>query len=140
MEDIDSYHYNIDKVAFIELNLRQIKGYVATELDTKNYRIIVKNWSYHRMMYTVRRFNVKFKNTYIKLYPTKYFSIDGFCVSSKEFKILNVSKNIMKDNIEKAIFKIIKECSFHIKQSGIKLHFTNKNTNTIFFIVNNKIS
>ncbi|CAB4384289.1 unnamed protein product [Rhizophagus irregularis] len=62
---------------------------------------------------------------------------DGHRISSKEFKILNVPKDIPKEEIEKAIFKIIQECSFHIKHSGIKTRDENKATNTVFFTVNN---
>ncbi|PKK59145.1 hypothetical protein RhiirC2_795252 [Rhizophagus irregularis] len=61
----------------------------------------------------------------------------GHRISSKEFKILNVPKDIPKEEIEKAIFKIIQECSFHIKHSGIKTRDENKATNTVFFTVNN---
>jgi hypothetical protein len=99
LDDIDSYHHTNDKAAFIELNLRQIKGFISTEIDIKNRQIIVKNRSYHGMMYTVRLFNAKFKNTYMKLRPAKYFIMDGHRVSSKEFKIMNVPKEVTRDQI-----------------------------------------
>jgi hypothetical protein len=140
IDDIDNYYNTNDKVAFIELNLRQIKGFIGMKIDTKNRRIIVKNRSYHGMMYTVRLFNAKFKNTYMKLRPAKYFLMDGYKVSSKEFKIMNIPKEITKDQIQKAIFSIIKECSFYIKNSGIKTRNQDKQTNTIFFTVNNEHS
>ncbi|CAB4394082.1 unnamed protein product [Rhizophagus irregularis] len=137
LDDIDSYHNVNDKQAFIEINLNQIRGFIGTEVDKLNRRIIIKNRTYYGMRYTVRLFNQKFRNTYMKLHPVTYFNLDGHRVSSKEFKILNVPKDIPKEEIEKAIFKIVQEYFFHIKHSGIKTRDENKATNTVFFTVNN---
>jgi benzoyl-CoA reductase/2-hydroxyglutaryl-CoA dehydratase subunit BcrC/BadD/HgdB len=62
--------------------------------------------------------------------------MDGQRVSSKEFKILNVPKEITKEEISKAIFNVIKANTFYIKKSGIKTRDKNRATNTVFFTVN----
>jgi hypothetical protein len=62
--------------------------------------------------------------------------VNGIRVSTKEFKILNVPAETTKEEMEKAIFRIIKTYSFHIKKSRIKPRNTAGNTNTVFFSVN----
>ncbi|GBB91557.1 hypothetical protein RclHR1_18910003 [Rhizophagus clarus] len=46
--------------------------------------------------------------------------MEGMRISSKEFRISNVSKKILQDTIEKAIAKMLGTQAFHIKKSGIK--------------------
>ncbi|GES89255.1 hypothetical protein GLOIN_2v1485434 [Rhizophagus clarus] len=80
-------------------------------------------------------------DAYVKLsdieeyFMKTYFLIDGIRVSSKEFKILNISKQFTRETIKQAVMKLLGSRRFFIKRLGMKPSKNNPNTMTIFITI-----
>ncbi|GBB92231.1 hypothetical protein RclHR1_01990003 [Rhizophagus clarus] len=121
LNDIDNYFYNEDKLAYMELLARDLKGFVGIEIVKEDQEIIIKNLSFKGIQHIVRMVNHKYKaHPFMKLKPKQYYLLEGIRVSSKEFKILNVPKDIRWDVIEQAVITLLRSKQFYIKNLGIK--------------------
>src|SRR5581483_8558463 len=60
LDSVDVYSSLDDKLAFIELNLRNFKGFLGVEYNRIDRRIIAKNKSYNGMLFMIRQFNNHF--------------------------------------------------------------------------------
>ena len=122
-----------DKLGFLELNLRKLKGFSGVEYSKQDGTILTKNHSYNGMIWMVCHFNNNFKENKIKLTPKKYYKLNGTHISSRDFKILNVPRDLNNKAIEQGIRKLLNGKPFFIKQQSFKKR--NESHNTIFFIV-----
>ncbi|GBC00904.1 hypothetical protein RclHR1_00400018 [Rhizophagus clarus] len=108
LSDMEEYFTIENKLAYIEILAWNYRGFVGTEINKDDNEIIIKNSLYKGMLNMVRLFNHKCRQRrFLKMQLKTYFLIDGLKVSSKEFKILNVSKHFIRDDIEQAITKLI---------------------------------
>ncbi|GBB91148.1 hypothetical protein RclHR1_01830007 [Rhizophagus clarus] len=136
LNDIDNYFHNKDKLAYMELLARDLKGFAGVELIKEDQEIIVKNSMFKEMQHMVRMVNHRCKDhPFMKLKPKQYYLLEGTRVSSKEFKILNVPKDASRDAIEQAVITLLGSKRFFIKKSGIKPSKNNRFTNTIFITI-----
>ena len=133
LRDMDSYGTIEEKLAFLEINARNTRGFVKIEYNKLEKQFILKYRSYAGMITAVKQFNNFFQNSFIKLQPKKYYTINGMRISTSEFKIMNVPTNIHEDTIKDSIRKITHGAPFYIKKSGIKQR--KEKENTVFFTV-----
>src|SRR5581483_8234127 len=96
LDSVDAYSSLDDKMAFIELNLRNFKGFLGLEYNRIDRHIIAKNKSYNGMLFMIRQFNNHFTSKFWKFHLKTYYKYQGQRISSREFKILNVANTITK--------------------------------------------
>jgi len=131
---IDQYHKIEDKLAYIELLVRDYRGFKGVTYDKENARIIVQNKKYAGMHTMATSFNQRHNQTFMKLIPTKYYTIKGQRISSKEFKILDVPRDITKAQIEMALRRILNGGQFYIRNTNFKADKVHK-LNNIFITI-----
>ncbi|GES77647.1 hypothetical protein GLOIN_2v1785965 [Rhizophagus clarus] len=120
LNDIDCYFHNDAKLAYIEMLARDLKGFTGTEISKEDQEIIVKNTTYKGMLYIVRIFNHRCKDRpFMSLKPKTYFLFDGQKIFLKEFKIINVPKDMSRKTLESAVLKLIGSRRFFIKKSDL---------------------
>ncbi|RGB25913.1 hypothetical protein C1646_771103, partial [Rhizophagus diaphanus] len=104
INEINLYDSFDDKLAFIELNIRNFSGYAGVEYNMTDKHIIIKNYAIGGMRRMVRLFNHYFKDSNLKMKEKKYYTLHGQRISSREFKILEVPNNIDRTSIETSDF------------------------------------
>ena len=60
LDALDVYSLLDDKLAFLELNLRNFKGFMGIEYNKIDRHIIAKNKSYNNLLFMIRQFNNQF--------------------------------------------------------------------------------
>lgn len=115
------------------LNLMFVPEFAETEYNAIDRYIIVNNYKLKGIKRMVRLFNHQFANHLFKLTAKKYYLLYGQCISNRDFKIVNILKDIGKESIKKSIRKILHGKSFYIKDENFKPRI--KETITIFFSV-----
>lgn len=134
IEDIRKYNTIEDKRAYIELNVRNHKGFITTEYNATDKQIIIKYNREGAMRLSVRKFNHIFKQELIKMTPKKYFTHERKRMSSHDFKIIDLPSKIDKEEIKKGIRSILNGAIFFLKDHVIPSS-SNKDTCIYYFTV-----
>ena len=110
-----AYENNIvDKLSFLEINMRKCKGYIEIYHAAKDKQLIVKFNSYKSMRYAVLMFNQFFNNQGLILRMKKYYLHNSRCILTKEFKILHVPKTLTEELIKDGIRSSLNGIPFYI--------------------------
>jgi hypothetical protein len=118
-----------EKCGYMDLLLQLYPGYTFSE--NRSYhgkeRIIAHFDTHENMLNSCTLFNKKYPHA--KIEPMKYYRLGKDRVSTLEFKILDISKDIQNYYIEKAIRNKFPRAVFHIRKRS--------QPNTVYFTISN---
>src|SRR6266496_5215991 len=114
-----AYENNLaEKLCFLEINMRKCKGYIETFYAAKDKQLVVKFDLYKAMRYAVSMFNQFFNNHGLVLRMKKYYLHHSRRISTKEFKILHMPKDLDETTIKDTIRALLKAFPFYIRATG----------------------
>ncbi len=125
----------VEKVSFLELNMRKFKGYLEIYHAAKDNQIVVKFDSFEALRHAVSIFNQFFNNSGLVLRMKKYYLHQNRRISTKEFKILQVPNDYSDDMIKDDIRSSLRGIQFYIRAAGGTKDSNKKGHKTVFFTV-----
>jgi len=125
----------VDKLSFLEVNMWKCKGYIETYHAAKDKQLLVKFDFYEAMKYAVSMFNQFFSNQGLVLCMKKYYLHQSRRISTKEFKILHVPKELKEELLKEDIRRSFRGILFYVWATNGQKDSNKEGHKTVFFTI-----